>query len=122
MMRGRPSWLALLPMAVLAAAAEPSPAGAQPKTARTCITTIKSNIGEVRVLRKIGPKQSCPAGEELYTWERTGFEWRDVWSTTTTYKTNDAVSLGGTSYLSIVDGNLGNDPETSPTQWAILAL
>jgi len=76
----------------------------------------------MNVLRKIGPKASCPAGETLYTWERTGFVWRDVWSPSTTYKINDAVSLGGTSYISVADGNLNNDPETTPGAWAILAL
>lgn len=91
-------------------------------TARTCLATIRSDIGPVRVLRKLGPKQECPAGEPLYTWQRTGFAWRDVWSPTTTYGVNDAVSLGGTSYLSLVADNLNNDPETSPDAWAILAL
>src|SRR5512142_2188575 len=95
-------------------------AAAQQTTARTCITDIETNIGSVRVLRKIGPKQDCPVGESLYTWERTGFAWRDVWSSSTTYKVNDAVSLGGTSYLSLVDDNLNHDPESSPSQWAIL--
>lgn len=62
------------------------------------------------------------ARSEFFGWERTGFAWRDVRSPATTYKVNDAVSLGGTSYLSLVDENLGNDPETSPGAWAILAL
>jgi hypothetical protein len=57
--------------------------------------------GAMNVLRKIGPKQMCPSGETLYTWERTGFFWQDAWSPATTYKVNDAVSLGGTSYLSL---------------------
>ena len=112
---------ALAAVVVAAGFAVPQ-AEAQQTTARTCVTSISTNIGEVTVLRKIGPKQSCPSGETLYTWERTGFAWRDVWSSATTYKLNDAVSLGGTSYLSLVDGNLNNDPETSPSEWAILAL
>jgi len=97
-------------------------AAEQPSVARTCIATIQTNVGAMNVLRKIGPKQTCPSGETLYTWERTGFWWQDVWSASTTYKVNDAVSLGGTSYLSLVDDNLNNDPETSPSEWAILAL
>ena len=111
-------------LALAACLGESSIAAAQspPNPARTCITEIQTNIGPVKVLRKIGPKQSCPAGENLYTWERTGFAWKDVWSPAVTYKVNDAVSVGGTSYLSIVDGNLNNDPETSPAAWAILAL
>lgn len=97
-------------------------AGAQPVTARTCITTIDTNIGPVKVLRKIGPKQSCPVGEVLYTWQRTGFTWKDVWSPTTTYDQYDAVSLGGSSYVSLIPGNVGNDPESSPAAWGVLAL
>lgn len=112
--------LVLGALTLLAAVAPP--AGASGDTARTCITTIQTNIGPVRVLRKIGPKQTCPPGEDLYTWQRTGFQWKDVWSSSTTYGVNDAVSLGGTSYLSLIDANLNNDPETSPSAWAILAL
>ncbi len=107
---------------VVGALMVPQTAHAQQTTARTCIATISTNSGNVTVLRKIGPKQDCPAGETLYTWERTGFAWKDVWDSGTTYKLNDAVSLGGTSYLSLVDSNLNNDPETSPSEWAILAL
>ena len=108
--------------AVAALSVASTAVAAEPSTARTCITTIQTNVGAMNVLRKIGPKQTCPSGETLYTWERTGFSWQDVWSAGTTYKVNDAVSLGGTSYLSLVDANLNNDPETSPSQWAILAL
>ena len=97
-------------------------AAAEPSTARTCIATIATNIGNVRILRKIGPQQTCPAGENLYTWERTGFQWRDAWSSSTTYGINDAVSLGGTSYLSLTADNLNNPPDSSPSDWAILAL
>lgn len=100
----------------------PEIALAQQTTARTCIATISTSSGNVTVLRKIGPKQDCPNGETLYTWERTGFAWKDVWSSSTTYKQNDAVSLGGTSYLSLIDDNLNNDPDSSPSAWAILAL
>lgn len=109
---------------VTAIASGASPAAAQENVvpARTCIARIQTDIGAVKVLRKLGPQQSCPPGEEFYGWERTGFAWRDVWDPSTSYKVNDAVSLGDSSYLSLVDANLGNDPETSPGQWAILAL
>jgi hypothetical protein len=106
-----------LSLASVSAATTTSPA-----PARSCITTIQTDRGPMSVLRKIGPKASCPAGETLYTWERTGFAWRDVWSPSTSYKANDAVSIGGTSYLSLLDDNLDNDPESSPAEWAILAL
>lgn len=109
-------------LGLVTASAATMPTPAPPPTARTCITTIQTSVGPMNVLRKIGPKASCPAGETLYTWERSGFVWRGDWSPGTTYAVNDAVSLDGTSYLSSVDDNLGNDPETSPDQWTILAL
>ena len=121
-MRAIRTKIGLLLCAMAALSTATAVAAAEPATARTCITTIQTNLGPMNVLRKIGPKQTCPVGETLYTWERTGFSWQDVWSSSTTYKLNDAVSLGGTSYLSLVDGNLNNDPESSPGQWAILAL
>jgi BclB C-terminal domain-containing protein len=97
-------------------------ARAQGTTARTCIVAIDTNVGPMRVLKKIGPQQQCGPDETLYTWERTGFEWKDAWSPSTTYKQNDAVSLGGTSYLSLVANNLNNNPDSSPSAWAVLAL
>jgi len=118
--RGLLGALGVVGLATASAATPPTPA--PPPTARTCIAKIQTSVGPMNVLRKIGPKASCPAGETLYTWERSGFVWRGDWSPTTTYAVNDAVGLDGTSYLSSVDGNLSNDPETSPAQWTILAL
>ncbi len=35
----------------------------------------------------------------------------------TTYAKNDVVTVSGSYYASLIDGNLGNPPATSPTQW-----
>jgi hypothetical protein len=43
------------------------------------------------------------------------------WLSGTSYAKGDAVSLGGTSYISLVGGNLGNAPSVSSSQWAVLA-
>jgi hypothetical protein len=40
---------------------------------------------------------------------------------TTNYALHDAVSLGGSTYISLVAGNDGNTPSLSPVQWALLA-
>jgi hypothetical protein len=40
---------------------------------------------------------------------------------TTNYLLNDAVSYGGSTYISLTKGNVGNTPSLSPTQWAVLA-
>jgi Collagen triple helix repeat (20 copies) len=43
------------------------------------------------------------------------------YSSTTNYALNDAVSFGGSTYISLVGGNHGNAPNVSPGQWAVLA-
>ncbi len=37
------------------------------------------------------------------------------------YALNDAVSWQGSTYISLIAGNLGNTPSLSPAQWAVLA-
>jgi Collagen triple helix repeat (20 copies) len=40
---------------------------------------------------------------------------------TTNYGLHDAVSFGGSTYVSLVGGNVGNTPSLNPAQWAVLA-
>jgi hypothetical protein len=40
---------------------------------------------------------------------------------TTNYALHDAVSFNGSTYVSLVTGNVGNAPSSSPSQWALLA-
>jgi hypothetical protein len=40
---------------------------------------------------------------------------------TTNYGLHDAVSFNGSTYISLVAGNVGNTPPLSPTQWSLLA-
>jgi len=40
---------------------------------------------------------------------------------TVNYGLHDAVSFNGSTYISLVAGNLGNTPSLSPAQWALLA-
>src|SRR5260370_27145088 len=43
------------------------------------------------------------------------------YASTTNYALNDAVSYGGSTYISLVAGNRGNTPALRATQWAVLA-
>ncbi|GGA59855.1 hypothetical protein GCM10011507_09220 [Edaphobacter acidisoli] len=43
------------------------------------------------------------------------------YSAATNYGLHDAVSYDGSTYISLVAGNVGNTPSSSPTQWAVLA-
>jgi hypothetical protein len=40
---------------------------------------------------------------------------------TKNYGLHDAVSFGGSTYVSLIAGNAGNTPDQSPAQWAVLA-
>ncbi len=50
-----------------------------------------------------------------------GLAWQGAWSSATSYAVNDAVSYGGTSYLSVVVGNVGQRPDLYPAAWSVLA-
>ena len=43
------------------------------------------------------------------------------YASTTNYGLHDAVSYGGSTYVSLVAGNVGNTPGLSPAYWAVLA-
>ncbi|HEY8998148.1 MAG TPA: DNRLRE domain-containing protein [Edaphobacter sp.] len=43
------------------------------------------------------------------------------YTSTTNYARNDAVSYDGSTYISLVAGNVGQTPSSSPTYWAVLA-
>ncbi|MBS1799037.1 MAG: collagen-like protein [Acidobacteria bacterium] len=43
------------------------------------------------------------------------------YSSAANYALNDAVSYNGSTYISLVAGNAGNTPASSPLQWAVLA-
>jgi hypothetical protein len=50
-----------------------------------------------------------------------GLTWRGAWASSTAYAVNDAVSAGGTSYISLVGTNVGQAPAISPASWAVLS-
>lgn len=47
--------------------------------------------------------------------------WTGTWSSFFTYAKNDGVTYLGKSYVSLINGNLGNPPNTSPGQWQLIA-
>lgn len=44
-----------------------------------------------------------------------------TYASTTNYAARDAASFGGSTYVSLVDGNHGNTPSFSPAYWSVLA-
>lgn len=51
----------------------------------------------------------------------TGFNPMGAYSAGTTYAKGDTVSSAGSSYVSRIDGNIGNTPVSSTTQWQVIA-
>ena len=52
-----------------------------------------------------------------------GVNFRQAYASGTTYAIGDAVSYtDGSSYISLIAGNVGNAPATSPADWSLLAL
>jgi hypothetical protein len=47
--------------------------------------------------------------------------WAGTWAIGANYSLNSAVSYVGSSYLSLSASNIGNQPDISPTYWAVLA-
>ena len=46
---------------------------------------------------------------------------KNTWSSSSTYATGDVVFFNGSSYISLVSSNLNQQPDTSPTSWALFA-
>ena len=51
-----------------------------------------------------------------------GMEWSGVFDSGVTYAQRDGVSFAGSSYISLMDANQGNQPDVSPLAWSLLAL
>ena len=51
----------------------------------------------------------------------TGINWRSAYAGGTAYAAYDAVSYGGSSYLSLQASNTGHEPDTSGSWWGLLA-
>jgi hypothetical protein len=81
-----------------------------------------------RAQTKINPNTQInwPAGCQIYNVSTNtcpaigSINFRGPWSSSTTYAVNDAVSTGGSTYVSLQSGNLNHAPASSPTYWALL--
>ena len=51
-----------------------------------------------------------------------GLTWQGSWSNSATYNLNDAVAFNGSSYISLIAGNINNQPDTAPASWSPVAM
>ncbi len=50
-----------------------------------------------------------------------GMNWRGNYSAVTEYELDDVVNYAGSSWISIANDNVGNQPDASPSQWSLVA-
>lgn len=50
-----------------------------------------------------------------------GMNWRGNYSAVTEYELDDVVNFAGSSWISIANDNVGNQPDASPLRWALVA-
>ncbi len=50
-----------------------------------------------------------------------GFTFRQTYNPAATYVVNDVVSFNGSSYVSLVSNNVGQQPDTTPLAWSLIA-
>jgi hypothetical protein len=63
---------------------------------------------------------SSPAAGEMLLFAGTFGMFLGVYNSGTSYSVGQVVSYNGWSYGSLVNANVGNEPDTSPTQWGVL--
>jgi hypothetical protein len=87
------------------------PAGAQGIQGLTGATGAQGSIGLTGATGAQGPQGVAGA---------KGLTWRDAWSTSTSYVTDDAVAHNGSSYIALA-ANTAVTPGTDATKWSLLA-
>jgi len=50
-----------------------------------------------------------------------GMKWQGTWSISTEYEIDDVVSFASSSWISVVSDNVGNQPDSSPGSWDLVA-
>ena len=89
-----------------------------PNSSTKIISSCYTNTtGALRVIDKQGGA-TCNAGETLLEWNSRGVNWRGAWSAAASYAVNDAVSIGGYSFIA-TSANTNSPPPSAA--WAVLA-
>lgn len=75
---------------------------------------IKVNTGIWKLWRRV-------EGVWIYQGVAAGISWQGMWDEEHSYMTNDMVARLGKNYISLVNDNLGNQPESSPDEWELVS-
>ncbi len=67
------------------------------------------------------PNKEVVADAIRFVKQKTSLAFKGEWSNGTTYGLDDVASYNGSSYVSLIDPNTGNQPDISTTAWTLLA-
>jgi hypothetical protein len=130
---GRQPDVSPLSWGVLAASGAAGPVGAQGATGLQGPTGFPGATGPAGVQGLTGPQGSVgaagPMGLQGVAGPQglvgatgaQGLVFRGAYAAGTNYTLGDAVSFGGSSYVSLVAGNVAQTPGSSPASWGVLA-
>ena len=100
--------------------------GPQGETGATGAAGPQGVVGPQGLQGPIGPQgipgqdgaQGVPGAQGV---QGASLSFAGAWDSGTTYSTLQVVSFGGSSYISLVDDNLDNSPDSSPLAWSEIA-
>lgn len=104
-----------------AAAASAANAATSESNASTSETNAAASAAAAATSESNAATSEANAAASAAAAEVAKIEWQGTYSGATTYAQNDAVEYNGSSYISLVDSNTGNQPDISPVQWDLLA-
>lgn len=73
---------------------------------------INKTSGAVRIIDP-STGQACSTTERSLNWNQSGIHFRGAWNATTTYAVNDAVTFGGSSFISLHPNTNSQPPSTN---------
>ena len=86
----------------------------------TGATGVTGAVGPIGATGPAGPTGSTgAAGPQGPQGPPVSFQ--GAWSNATTYALGDAIFFNGSSYISLVGGNINHQPDSAPAQWSLLA-
>jgi hypothetical protein len=84
-------------------------------------TLTQGNNAYVALGNDCEPNKEVVADAIRFVKQKTSLVFKGEWANGTTYGLDDVASYNGSSYVSLIDPNTGNQPDTSTTAWTLLA-
>jgi DNA-binding beta-propeller fold protein YncE len=83
-------------------------------------TLTQGNNAYVALGNDCEPNKEVVADAVRFVKQKTSLAFKGEWANGTTYGLDDVASYNGSSYVSLIDPNTGNQPDISTTAWTLL--